>query len=440
MVQFFKGSADPRDASYGALSEALGHGLSKGITSHYANEALEKVLGDEQYKNASQSEKMGALQKALSQFGQPGQELMRNRLQIEQVAHQEQQQKLELKKQEQEQEALGKLQSGEELDQKDWSKISPQNQLKAFEFQQKKKGANSIHKAMIDAGIPKETADIYQNLYENSSTGGQTDIIKAVNDQIRRHKLGRGEIENKEKTNEETTISVPGVDIAPMPLKLPEEPQEIGVTSADKIKREDKRQAINTPKYDAAIDRLNAYEDDFKDFEYMEELNDKPDALPTGFEKWNVDWETGDLRVAALATPETQAFVKTLARQLSRAKNDFPGRVTNFDLEQFKKKFPGLANSPEGRKLILQQLKTANRIAFLKDETLKKAYDHYGSSADPMFVRKIADENYRSLKNKLETHLKSLNDKADQMSPNAETEQSKQPDYSKATSLEELFP
>ena len=234
--------------------------------------------------------------------------------------------------------------------------------------------------------------------------------------------MGRGEIGSENKQSEETTISIPGTGLAPMPLKLPPEPEEIGVTSADKIKREDKRQAINTPKYDEAIDRLHMADDDFKDFEYMEELNEKIGALPEGFEKWNVDWATGDLRIPAAATPETQAYLKTLARQLSRAKNDFPGRVTNFDLEQFKRKFPTLANSPEGRGLILQQLKTANRIAFLRDETMKKAYDHYGSSADPMFVRKVADENYRSMKGRLEEHLKRLNESADSMAPESAEE------------------
>lgn len=421
MVQVIE-TSDPRNKLSEMLGMSLGQGLGKGMNTFFANRSLDSVMKDKSLEGAPQSKKLEAIRSALAPYGETGQEIFQQRMQIEQQEMQEK-----------EQEALAKIHSGQEITEKDWSKIKPQNQQKAAELMQKKQGSKSIYKAMVDAGIPEPTAKMYQQLFENSPTGGQTDIIKAVNDQIKRHKMGRGEQEAKNNVNEEEFISIPGTGLEPMPLKLPEAPEEIGVTSADKVKREDRRQAINVPKYDEAIDRLQISDDDFKDFEYMEELNNEPGALPTGIEKWNIDWETGEFRAPAMATPESQAYMKTLARQLSRAKNDFPGRVTNFDLEQFKRKFPTLANSPEGRALILQQLKTANRIAYLKDETLKKAYDHYGSSADPMFVRKVADENYRSLKGKLESHLKELNGKADKMSPEDSENQAARP------SLDDIF-
>ena len=82
MVQFIKGSPDPRTASYGALAEALGGGLTHGVTSHFANKALEEVLGNKDLENAPQSEKMSAIQKALQPYGAPGRELLQNRMQI----------------------------------------------------------------------------------------------------------------------------------------------------------------------------------------------------------------------------------------------------------------------------------------------------------------------------------------------------------------------
>jgi hypothetical protein len=421
MVQVIE-TSDPRNKLSEMLGMSLGQGLGNGLNTFFANRSLDSVLHDKALENAPQSKKLEAMRSALSPYGEIGQEIFKNRLMIDQE-----------EKNEAEQGVLGKIHAGKEISEKEWAKISPQNQHKAAELIQKKQGSKSIYNAMLQAGIPEETAKMYQELFENSPTGGQTDIIRAVNDQIKRHKLGRGEVPAENKINEEDSISVPGTGLAPMKLKLPQEPEEIGVTSADIVKRQDRRQAINVPKYDEAIDRLQMSDDDFKDFEYMEELNEEPGALPTGIEKWNVNWETGEFRVPALATPQAQAYMKTLARQLSRAKNDFPGRVTNFDLEQFKKKFPTLANSPEGRALILQQLKTANRIAFLKDETLKKAYDHYGSSADPMFVRKVADENYRSMKKNLENHLKELNNQANQMSPEEAENEPQRP------SLEDIF-
>lgn len=93
MVQFFKGSQDPRDASYGALAQALGQGLGKGITTHFANKDLQEVLNDESLKNAPISAKMGALHSKLYQYGDVGKELLQNTFQIEQQAYNEQQAK-----------------------------------------------------------------------------------------------------------------------------------------------------------------------------------------------------------------------------------------------------------------------------------------------------------------------------------------------------------
>ena len=98
-----------------------------------------------------------------------------------------------------------------------------------------------------------------------------------------------------------------------------------------------------------------------------------------------------------------------------RAKDFFPGRVTNFDLDQFKQGFPTLANSAEGRRLIAEQLALGNRIAYLKDETYKAAMDHYGSGADPVLIKKYATENYRRLKSQLEDQLKQTNSRARQL-------------------------
>ena len=115
-----------------------------------------------------------------------------------------------------------------------------------------------------------------------------------------------------------------------------------------------------------------------------------------------------------------------------RAKDFFPGRVTNFDLDQFKQGFPTLANTREGRRIIAQQLALGNRIAYLKDETFKAAMDHYGSGADPVLVKRYATENYRKLKSQLEEQLKQTNAKARQMVGQESSKQGRQ-------SLDEIF-
>jgi hypothetical protein len=198
-------------------------------------------------------------------------------------------------------------------------------------------------------------------------------------------------------------------------LDFPELPEPVGMTPSDIVKQNEYREKTNIPIYTESVDRLNALDDEYREVKHLQDLNEVPGALPTGAEKWNVDWDTGDLRVKALATPEAQDYVKTIARMARRAKDFFPGRVTNFDLDQFKQGFPTLANSPEGRRLIAEQLALGNRIAYLKDETYKAAMDHYGSGADPVLIKKYATENYRRLKSKLEDQLKQVNNTARSM-------------------------
>lgn len=422
MVQFFKGSADPRDAAYGRLADALGKGLGNGLNTYYANRSLDSVLQDKALEDAPISKKMGALQNALRPYGEKGQQIFQERMQVEQQEQQEAQQ-----------DVLSRVVSGEEVKPKDLKKLTPENQLKIFELQKKREGGKSVYDALTKAGYPEETAKIWQNQMENAPTGGQSDVIKNVNDLIRRSKSGKG-LGQEQTTKEEAkpNIDIPGTNLGALELDFPELPEPIGMTPADIVKQNEYREKTNIPFYTEAVDRLNALDDEYREVKHLQDLNEIPGALPTGIEKWNVDWDSGDLRVKALATPETQDYVKTIARMARRAKDFFPGRVTNFDLDQFKQGFPTLANDPEGRRLIAEQLALGNRIAYLKDETFKSAMDHYGSGADPVLVKKYATENYRRLKSQLEDQLKQVNSQAREMVKKSNGKQER-------PSLDEIF-
>ncbi len=97
MVQFFKGAEDPRDRAYGQLASALGQGLGNGINTYYANKALDSVIDDKENADLPTSEKMGKLQSALMPYGEKGQEIFRQRMQIEQQAYNEKQAKVQAK-------------------------------------------------------------------------------------------------------------------------------------------------------------------------------------------------------------------------------------------------------------------------------------------------------------------------------------------------------
>lgn len=92
MVQIFN-TGNPKAKISEMLGLTLGQGLSNGINSFYANRALEGVLNDKALANAPFSEKMGKLQQALTPYGEQGQNLLNQRLQVEAQAYQERQAK-----------------------------------------------------------------------------------------------------------------------------------------------------------------------------------------------------------------------------------------------------------------------------------------------------------------------------------------------------------
>ena len=419
------------------LGMSLGQGIGNGLNTFFANRSLDSVLKDKSLDGASPSKKLEAIRAALSPYGEKGQEIFKQRMQIEQQELNE----AEKKKSEAQQDVLSRIVSGEKVGPKDLKKLSPENQLKVLELQKKREAGRSVFDSLLKAGYPEETAKIWQNQMENAPVGGQSDVIKNVNDLIRRSKSGKG-LGQQQETKEQIkpNIEIPGTNLGLLELDFPELPEPIGMTPADIVKQNEYREKTNIPSYTEAVDRLNALDDEYREVKHLQDLDSIPGALPTGVEKWNVDWETGDLRVKALATPEAQDYVKTTARMARKAKDFFPGRVTNFDLDLFKQGFPTLANSPEGRKIIAEQLALGNRIAYLKDETYKAAMDHYGSGADPVLVKKYATENYRRLKNQLEEQLKQVNSQARSMVERENSIQSKKLPISEAKTLEDLFP
>jgi hypothetical protein len=411
MVQVIK-TENPQGRLSEMLGMSLGQGIGNGLNTFFANRSLESVMKDKSLEGAPQSKKLEALRSALSPYGEKGQEIFQQRMMIDQQERNE----AEMAKNEAQQEVLSRVVTGEKVPAKDLKKLTPENQLKVMDLQKRREAGKSVLDSLIKAGYPEETAKIWQNQMENAPIGGQSDVIKNVNDLIRRSKAGKGLGQpQQEKQEISPNIDIPGTSLGALDLDFPELPEPIGMTPSDIVKQNEYREKTISPLYEDTVNRLNALDDEYREVKHLQELNEIPGALPTGVEKWNVDWDSGDLRVKALATPEAQDYVKTIARMARRAKDFFPGRVTNFDLDQFKQGFPTLANSPDGRRLIAEQLALGNRIAYLKDETYKAAVEHYGSGADPVLVKKYATENYRRLKTQLEDQLKMVNSKARSM-------------------------
>jgi hypothetical protein len=129
MVQYFKRNPDPRQELVGNLGEALGMGLGNGLVNYQANKALDEVLDNEENKKAPLSEKLGLIQKAMRPFGEQGEKLFMDRLLVEQQAHQEKEQHKHKKQTAKQSNILGKLLNGEEVSDKEFAELTPEQLL-----------------------------------------------------------------------------------------------------------------------------------------------------------------------------------------------------------------------------------------------------------------------------------------------------------------------
>lgn len=136
----------------------------------------------------------------------------------------------------------------------------------------------------------------------------------------------------------------------------------------------------------------------------LEKLNSSG-KLPEGLESIMINPSTGEIyglaQLVGAVSPETQEWVKEIARFQNRAKDAFGSRVTNFDLMSYMKQFPGLLNTPEGRSRIITMMAINNKLDQSYQKALSSIYNKYGlngipqEQADSLAQRMIEDETDR---------------------------------------------
>ena len=106
------------------LGMSLGQGIGNGLNTFFANRSLDSVLHDKALKDAPQSQKLEAMRSALSPYGEKGQEIFNQRMQIEQQEMQENQERKNQAQQKIKGKAIGKLSRGEQLSDEEWERAS----------------------------------------------------------------------------------------------------------------------------------------------------------------------------------------------------------------------------------------------------------------------------------------------------------------------------
>ncbi|MFQ5685098.1 MAG: hypothetical protein ACE5GV_00410 [Candidatus Scalindua sp.] len=230
-------------------------------------------------------------------------------------------------------------------------------------------------------GLKEEKAGPLGELFQAVGPGGQTEVVRTAIDQLQR----QGGHDKVEPTTQNADVE-PNID-AQMPVVNNFE----GLTPKEKVSRQSEFFKTNLPFIRENQKKLKSAAREGRSIEQLKRLNEG-DKLPKGIGRFNVDFKKGELRIPAFANPETQLFVKTINEFVRKARDSFGARVTNFELTKFLQGLPTLANTTEGRRLILSQMDSMNKLNQLHADSLKEVYKHYGArNIDELQAEEIAE-------------------------------------------------
>lgn len=256
---------------------------------------------------------------------------------------------------------------------------------------------------LVNFGIPRDQA----KLWARSGAGAQTELLKNLLDQrARGGPPGFDNIGGINIPDENTEIDANPQDS--FNFQFPNLPAEKGLTPKEIAKRRSDREKTNIPIFQEASKKFESLKDENRSIDRLQQLNDSG-LLPQDLGRINVDRKTGDLVLPAAANAETQLFVKTVNDFLRKAKDTFGARVTNFEISAFLKRLPTLANSEEGRRLILKQMEIINELNALNEESIVQTFNNYGvENINFQQTKKIADQLKKEKQAILERRFKTL--------------------------------
>ena len=226
-------------------------------------------------------------------------------------------------------------------------------QDKALNQQFKEKQDEAVKQRGVEALRKSGASDEQVALYEASDQGGRTKVVEDVIQEQNRKKAPVGLVPEGVKDYDE------------------------GLTPKERVKRQDDRYRIQAPLVMENSQALHGLEGEALSIGLLQEL-DATGKVGKGLHKLNINPKTGDLIIPQAGTREEQLFVKTVNDFTVKAKESFGARVTNFELDRFMQRLPTLANSPEGRGLIMRQMQIVNQINQLEKKEIEKVFDQYG--------------------------------------------------------------
>lgn len=244
------------------------------------------------------------------------------------------------------------------------------------------------------AGMPENEL----RLYQSGSDGTRLELMRHHLDQVSRgYRKPRStqtlsEVEREGSIENRAPISVSEPDES---MLWPDLQRTQGITSKEEAGFRKQREKQSDKELITARSAITGLEKETVDLGILKDLNERGN-LPEGLASLLIDPSTGDIRptaqLAGMVNKDTQQFAKTIANFISGAKNIFGSRVTNFDLEAFLKRLPGLLNSSDGRRIIIEQMNLQNKRDMLHNKLLRDGIQHYDNNYSFAQVTKAVDD------------------------------------------------
>jgi len=248
------------------------------------------------------------------------------------------------------------------------------------------KTEEELSQILQDLGMSQEMANTNAALYQSFPKGGKTRFADKIMDDLARSEGGFKFAPQEEQVTHPSGLTNNQIDLYNKNRSFddefifPELDTFKEMTSREKFLTKQELGKEGSTFYDTTIQNTKSIKRSNRAIRQLTNINDTR-KLPSGIAKWNVK-QTGDspgeLIFTGAANKETQLFVKTVNEFVKGAKDSFGARVTNFEIDRFMQQLPSLANTEEGRRLILKQMSIISELDQLDNDSIKSVYRHYG--------------------------------------------------------------
>jgi len=336
MVQVFK-TENPQGKLSEMLGMSLGQGIGNGLNTFFANRSLESVMKDKSLEGAPQSKKLEALRSALSPYGEKGQEILQQRMQIDQ-------------------------QEMQERDQKEAQKAALDKEKRLFQHQKELQSQKDI--------AANERAGMKQ------APMGERPVPQSQIDAMRLAHAVPG-YEKMSESQKYQTLVDNGVS-AQNAIKE-------ATLQSQQAQRED--QKIDSA-YKAQKDFIDETTQSYKGFEtemkprLLQMQNMKPEDIvsPTAA----AFLEALHIPLGALEDPSSELYNKLSQDLLKGLPETYGSRILKVEVDNFLKTIPTLLNSPDGRRMIASNMLKLGEMKEVYYNSMREKQREYLDSDKPL--------------------------------------------------------